>query len=89
MKKAFLNLKIIFSLKLKVAHIVDIPCLLSCCSPFKKLLFVWGQMSEIEELNVNLNRKNAELHSSLEVQASNYKAQVLLICSIIYEGNFL
>jgi hypothetical protein len=35
-------------------------------------------MSEIEELNVNLNRKNAELHSSLEVQASNYKAQVLL-----------
>jgi hypothetical protein len=36
-------------------------------------------MSEIEELNVNLNRKNAELHSSLEVQASNYKAQVLLI----------
>ncbi len=45
-------------------------------------------MSEIEELNVNLNRKNAELHSSLEVQASNYKAQVLLICITISEGDF-
>jgi hypothetical protein len=33
-------------------------------------------MSELEELNLSLSRKNSELHSSMEVQLTSYKAQV-------------
>ena len=39
-------------------------------------VFFFLQISEIEELNLSLGRKNTELHHSLDEQATMYKAQV-------------